>query len=268
MTAPRTARTERSTSLARCGASSLATTVAPLSRASAPRSAALPPGPAHRSSHRSTVPVAGEPRSAAARASVTSWLPSSCTPTRPSATPGTAAGSLPGRTTAVGAQRPGVPCVSVTTSSGSARPGRATRVTRGAVLSASSSAGRSSAVSPLPTSDSRSARTIHAGWLWVAASAAVSSGASTRRSSSHASRSRSPTRRSTALTNCAAPLPMRSRTRPTVSDTAACGGTRIPRSWWAPSRSASSTGGSVSVSGRDEQTDRIASYRPRSRSVP
>ena len=60
---------------------------------------------------------------------------------------------------------------SSTTSSVAARPGRATRVTRGATLSATSSASISSAERPLPTSASRSARTTHSGWLWTTASA-------------------------------------------------------------------------------------------------
>ena len=53
-------------------------------RRRAASSAALPPGPAHRSSQRSSGPSSG----ASASASATSWLPSSCTPARPSRTLG------------------------------------------------------------------------------------------------------------------------------------------------------------------------------------
>src|SRR5690606_276316 len=62
-----------SISLARCGAFSTASRVAPTVSASAPSSAALPPGPAHRSSHLVSDPSMG----ADARASAHNWLPSS-----------------------------------------------------------------------------------------------------------------------------------------------------------------------------------------------
>ena len=68
---------------------------APRSAASAASSAALPPGPAHRSSQRSSRPSTG----AAASASATSCEPSSWTPARPSATAGTSPGSPPASTT-------------------------------------------------------------------------------------------------------------------------------------------------------------------------
>ena len=49
---------------------------------------------------------------------------------------------------------------------------------------------------------------------------------------------------------------------------AACEGTRIDSSWWAPRRRASSTRASIFVIGRSEQAAMIASYVPRSRIVP
>ena len=97
-----TARSACSTSWVRCGCSSLATIRAPRSPATAASSAALPPGPAHRSSQRSSRPSTGT----AVSASATSWLPSSCTPDRPSRTLASAAGSPPARITAVGVSEP------------------------------------------------------------------------------------------------------------------------------------------------------------------
>ncbi len=49
---------------------------------------------------------------------------------------------------------------------------------------------------------------------------------------------------------------------------AACVGTRIPSSWWVPSRSASSTFASTLASDRSTQAASTASYVPRQRSVP
>ena len=56
-----------------------------------------------------------------------------------------------------------------------------------------------------------------------------------------------------------APEPTRACTRSTVVLIAACVGTRIASSWWAPSRSASSTLASTLRSGRSMQAARIAS---------
>ena len=80
------ARSADATSAARCGCRSLATSTAPRSAATAASRAAFPPGPAHRSSHRSSRPSTG----ASARASATTCEPSSWTPARPSATAATA----------------------------------------------------------------------------------------------------------------------------------------------------------------------------------
>jgi hypothetical protein len=51
----------------------------------------------------------------------------------------------------------------------------------------------------------------------------------------------------------------RARTRSTVVLIAAWSGTRIESSWWAPTRSASSTRASTFDSGRSVQAARIAS---------
>ena len=56
-------------------------------------------------------------------------------------------------------------------------------------------------------------------------------------------------RRITALTNPLAPAPLTIRARPTVSSTAAWAATRMPSSWWAPSRSVSRTLSSIWSSG-------------------
>ena len=109
---------------------------APRPPASAPSSAALPPGPAHRSSQRWSGPSSG----AAASASATSWLPSSCTPARPSRTAASAPGSPPGSTAAYGDQRPGLGAGRDELGHAWPGPGRATRVTCGGALSAASSA--------------------------------------------------------------------------------------------------------------------------------
>ena len=260
-----------STSRTRCGVTSLATSRAPRSWATAPSSAALPPGPAHRSSQRSSrSPSSG----ATVSVSATSWLASSWTAAVQSRTAGTTPGSPPLSTTAVGVQRPRDPAPRVCSirSPVRMRPGRATSVTSGGMLSAWSSSPSSAADRPLPTRASRIARVTHSGWLSVTARRAtasdpVGSATSPIRSSQFSSESR-PTERSTALTNCPLPTPVRSRARPTVSDTAACAGTRMPSSWCAPSRSRSSTAASILSSVRAAQISMIASYRPRRRSVP
>ena len=79
------------TSRARVGTSSFATSTAPPAAASAASRAALPPGPAHRSSQRSPATI-GRAR---LRARAASCEPSSCTRARPLATTGFADGSPP-----------------------------------------------------------------------------------------------------------------------------------------------------------------------------
>ena len=75
-------RKDCETSFARCAADSFATTRAPRCAPKAANSAALPPGPAHRSSHAESCPSRG----AAASARVTSCEPTSCARTVPSRT--------------------------------------------------------------------------------------------------------------------------------------------------------------------------------------
>ena len=252
--APRSVRRTRS---ARCGSRSLATNPAPRPAASAASSAALPPGPAQRSSQRRSGPSSG----AEARASATSCDPSSCTPARPSATAATAPGSPEARCTPYGDQRVGSPG----SSSRVERPGRATSVTPGASLSATSNA----SISPSPTA-SASASTTHRGWAWatlevpdrVVAHVPARPARPTPRSSC------SETRRSTAFAKPAAPGPTSERTSATVVLIAACAGTRMASSWWAPRRSASSTRACTFASGRSTQAASTASYRPWRRTVP
>ena len=106
----------RATRPARCGCSSAASSPAPARPRDAASRAALPPGPAQRSSQRSSRPRPPP----APGASATSWEPSSWTPARPSATAGTDAGVAALQHHAVrreaGARAPG-------SSSTSARPG-------------------------------------------------------------------------------------------------------------------------------------------------
>ena len=157
--------------------------------------------------------------------------------------------------TANGDSAPGSP----PSSAGVARPGSAASDTAGAALSAASSAGSSAASRPENTSASRKARTIHTGWDAVSASRASSSAPAGTIRSSQPARSCSATRRRTALAKPAAPWPTSARTTSTVAETAACAGTRMPSSWCAPSRSASSRGGSICSSGRSTHAASTAS---------
>ena len=91
-------RSTVSTSRARCGAFSTASSCPPWMASNAPSSADLPPGPAHRSSHRSSAPSTDGLVSATAH----SWLPSSCTDasrsrtgSRPPGSPAPAASRTP-----------------------------------------------------------------------------------------------------------------------------------------------------------------------------
>ena len=256
-------RAERTRS-ARWGLTSLASSWAPVCAALAARSAALPPGPAHRSSQRASRPSTG----ACAATSATSWLPSSSTPARQSRIASIRPGSPPTMTTARGLILPGRGSTSWTRSalraslasaSGAMRPGLAHRVTSGSALSAARSASSSSPLRPWVTKAWRSALTIHSGCDWVRARAVVSSGASRRSSSIQESRSRPLRRRMTALTKVAAPRPQEVVARSTVVLTAACWATRMPMSWWAPRRRTSSTAGSMRSSGRSVQAAIIAS---------
>ena len=159
---PSVARSAWATSRARCGCRSLASSRAPRCVASAASRAALPPGPAHRSSQRSSRPSTA----ARARARATSWDPASWTPARPSRTAGIAPGSPDSRTTPSGEMPPPVepvePRLSTPSSATVDSPGRATSVTRGRSLSAASSASSSSgrpARGPARRRPTRGART-------------------------------------------------------------------------------------------------------------
>ncbi len=102
---PGTVRVLRDTSPARWCCSSEARSLAPRSRARAASSADFPPGPAHRSSQRSSRP----PNGAWASAMATSCEPSSWTPARPSATAWDGSGVARIQGDGVGREPSGVP---------------------------------------------------------------------------------------------------------------------------------------------------------------
>src|SRR5215207_1258933 len=154
---PGTARRFDLTSSARCGCGSTAVSTPSRWLTIAASSADFPPGPAHRSSHLASEPSSG----AEASATATSCDPSYCTPARPDETAEIRPGSPPPCSTAAyGDHRPRVAPAS-TSSSRSARPGRATNVTRGGSLSASSSSSNSS---PSVPRASAKVSTIQRGW--------------------------------------------------------------------------------------------------------
>ena len=111
-------RTRWRTRSARCGCSSFATSVAPRWAAKAPISAALPPGPAQRSSQRHR----DRPAAVLGQGQSDQLGPSSCTPARPSRTAGISPGSPPSRMRGVGRDDPPGPPA--------ARRARAARVGR------------------------------------------------------------------------------------------------------------------------------------------
>ena len=129
------ARSERSTRSARWACCSTADESPARSCASPSSRAALPPGPAHTSSHSPASPST----SARASARATSWLPSSWTPARPSRTHGEHVracrrrGCRPAATTG-----PARPRAASSSSSTVIRPGRATSEGRAGALSAAS----------------------------------------------------------------------------------------------------------------------------------
>ena len=198
--------------------------------ASPASSAVLPPGPAHRSSHR---PLGA---SAAASAAVTSCEPSSCTPARPSRTAGSSAG-FPDQRAANGRVAAGsAPAVEQLVDLGQSRPDdqadRGARVVgpqRGLDLLGRQQIG---VRVDDPPRDARCA-------------------AASRSTIEPGGEPGQPARRGHAPRPGAAPRsPARSPARPTVAAarstvaaTAACTGTRMARSWWVPSRSRSSTAG-------------------------
>ena len=100
-------------------------------------------------------------------------------------------------------------------------------------------------------SASPSASTTQRGWACATEAkptGSVAGSGATRRT--QPDRSWAATLRSTAFTKPAGRCPTADRTRSTLVPTAACDGTRIASSWWAPSRSASSTPASTLASGR------------------
>ena len=208
------------TSCARCGATSTASTCAPSMRASAASSAVLPPGPAHRSSHR---PELSPVTSASASARAMSWEPSSCTAARPSRTGASSPGSPDSMYTAYGEYLPSSFPVIRASSSADISPGRAARCTTGRSESAAKAASSSSS----PTIRAKDTA-IHRGWACRNAAAPMASvGAS---SASHSSAPFAVTARMTAFTN---PFADRSAaaTRCTVVSTAAWSSTRVYITW-------------------------------------
>ena len=192
-----------------------------------------------------------------------SWEPSSWTAARPSRTAGMPPGSPPVSVAPTRESAEGSAPAS-TSSDTSARPGRATSETRGGALSLASRAARSaSTVSAVeawwPSSAARIALTIHSGWDCSTARRAVGVAVPGMTTASQSSRDRSLMRRITALTKPAAPAPLTLRASPTVSSTAAWVATRIPSSWWAPSRSVSSTLASICDRGRPAASAMIGS---------
>ena len=113
---------------------------------------------------------------------------------------------------ASGAWRPR-PSSAASSSSTVASPGRADKSHRRRLVVAVQQrlqlrAHRGCVAAPWPSRAARSARTTHSGWLVRSASAASGSVSSGTTAVSHCSRVRSDTRRSTALTNPAAPAPL------------------------------------------------------------
>ena len=178
---------------ARCGAISTASTRAPSIAAREPIRAALPPGPAHRSSQRPASLSTGTSVSALAM----SWDPSSCTAASPSRTSASAAGSPPVKYTAYGEYLPCWPPVVSASSSALISPGRATRCNSGRCESALS-ADSSSTPARLPSA-SANERAIHSGWAWRNASAANSPSGSSF--SNHSRAGRRAIARNTPFTN-------------------------------------------------------------------
>ena len=209
------------------------------------------PGRRARSSQR---PPSGPTSGAAASASATAWLPSSCTPARPSRT-------MRGRRgrrrrwasrTADGDQRAGRARGPPGTSAAVASPGSSDQGDRGprrcrrraGRASSASRRGRraASASRKRPRRSSPGARCT----TREVVDRSLARGRA-RPASTQPARSCSPTRRSTALANPAAPAGRRPRGRRRRSPTPRRARARAsPSSWCAPRRSTSSTGGSTS----------------------
>ena len=196
---------------------------AALARPAHPSRAALPPGPAHRSSQRLVAALDGccgqRQRDQLAALVLHARRDR---PAPPAIAPGVAAGQHGGVRRPAAGCRAGVP----TSSSTSTSPGRATSVTAGAALSAASSVG----LGRPPVAAERVARTPGRSTAGgCARRRGARPGRSRRRArprASHSSRSRPATRRSTALTS-------RAGARPT-------GRARQRRRWSTPPRAAGS----------------------------
>lgn len=205
---------------ARAGETSFASRCAPCASASAARTAVLPPGPAHRSSHRSPSPI-GRAR---VRARAATCDPSSCTRSVPPDSRTSRSGSPPP------SRKPnGEYGVRLASSGTSAMPGSAAIVTRGDALSAVNSAS-SSAARPSAARARRKARTTHTGCEKTRPSRSSSERALSATRLIHSPGVSRDTRRRTAFVNPAAPRLPALRASSTDSFTAACEATRVESS--------------------------------------
>ena len=234
-------------------------------RRGAARARRRPPGCRRRRRARSAAPPcrpvrprgrATSPGAAGGRVTpqATSWEPSSCTPARPVRTSGRSAG-LPVPRTAKGDQRPGPSAPASATSSstlGQARPDDQ-RDLRADVV-------RGERGDELVGGQQVGVRLDDPARVRVREGEPVQRVAVARRAGRPSpSRSCAATLRSTALTRPVTRRPTVAPARSTVSLTAACVPTRMPRTWWAPSRSRSTTAGCSVDSARPEAASRIAS---------
>ncbi|CFE49240.1 Uncharacterised protein [Mycobacterium tuberculosis] len=210
---------------ARCGEGSTAVTRAAHCKPSPANSAVLPPGPAHRSSHRPVSPSTG----ARVNARATNWLPSSWTSAWPSRTGASRPGSPRGRYTANGEYRPTVPRTARASSPAVSTPGRAARCTAGRSSSLAKTASSSPTAAP---NASAKAWAIHRGCACTNAACPIGSFCASGASSPTQDRSSRPAIvRSTPLTK---PARAESNSIPacsTVVDTAACASTRVRSNW-------------------------------------
>ena len=239
----------RRTRRARWCCASKATSRAPRSRASTSSSAALPPGPAHRSTQSASGPSSGAAASASGDELAALVLHAG--------EPGLDGGERPGVALGQphGVRRPGT--------------GRAAALRRQLVagqpacdevhLGARVVGGQGRAGLPQVAAEGvaeGAGDPVRVAVLQREGRQPVVAGAS---SATHAARSFAATLRRTALTKATGPALTTRRARSTVAETAACCGMRVRSSWWAPSRSTSSTGGSTLASGRSTQACSTAS---------
>ena len=236
--------TDAATRSRRCSCGSFAWMRAPRPWAIAARVAVFPPGPAHMSSHSSSLPSMG----AAANSAAISWLPSSWTPASPSRTGYSRCGSPRPSNTALGMRQPGNASIfaASTRSARASEPiARAASATFAGALCAARTDSTSSLLRPEASSDSSSASTIHLGCECQRERNSVCEAVDDRTISGHWP-AFSLMRRKTALTNPPVPWPKKLRAMTTVSWMAACGGVSIASSCSHPILSRSRTGGSMS----------------------